>query len=150
MQATLIECQVSQDHTVSRVRFSLHLLQQGRVGGRKGAGGRYLILQLLKAGLGEQEELLEEEEPREREKEDLAQQFHEWRSSLGKLGIPFSDLVKVFTAVLLLSSVTQPSLEDQSLAGELARVSRLLGVQQGVLVNCLTTQQVLFVLYSTV
>ena len=149
MQATLMECQVSQDHTVSRVRFSLHLLQQGRVG-RKGAGGRYLILQLLKAGLGEQEELLEEEEPREREREELAQQFHEWRSSLAKLGIPFSDLVKVFTAVVLLGSLTQPSLEDQSVTGELAKISRLLGVQQGVLVNCLTTQQVLFVPYSTV
>ena len=115
-------------------------------GGEEGSRGRYFILQLLKAGLGEQEELLEEEEPREGEREKLAQQFHEWRSSLGKLGIPFSDLVKVFTAVLLLDSVTQASLEDQSLAGELTRVSRLLGVQQGVLVSCLTTQQVVLVL----
>ena len=150
MQATLMECQVSQDHTVSRVRFSLHLLQQGRMGGRKGVGGRYLILQLLKAGLGEQEELLEEEEPRERDREELARQFHAWRSSLGVLGIPSSDLVKVFTAVVLLGSLTQPSLEDESVTGELAKISRLLGVQQGVLVKCLTTQQVIIVSYSSV
>ena len=145
-----MECQVSQDHTVSRVRFSLHLLQQGRVWGRKGLGGRYLMLQLIKAGMAEHKYLLEQEEPREKDREELALQFHEWRSSLGVLGIPSSDLVKVFTAVVLLASITQPSLEDQSMAGKMARISRLLGVQQGVLVNCLTTQQVIIVLYSLV
>ena len=150
MQATLVECQLS-GHVVVRVRLSLHLL--GGLGGR--TGGIPLILRQMVAGLGKEEweELGLEGVAREdlglvaleerSEKGDLLpRQFSAWRSSLAQLGIPFSDLVRVFASVLLLQNLNEEDILERSKRGLLRRISHLLGVQHKSLLACLNKPSV--------
>ena len=144
LQATLVECQLS-SHVVVRVRLSLHLL--GGLGGR--TGGIPLILRQMVAGLGKEEweELGLEGVAREElglvaldersEKEALSRQFSAWRSSLAQLGIPFSDLVRVFASVLLLQNINEEDIQERNKRGLLRRLSHLLGVQHKCLLACL-------------
>ena len=144
LQATLVECQLS-SHVVVRVRLSLHLL--GGLGGR--TGGIPLILRQMVAGLGKEEweELGLEGVAREElgllvldersEKEALSRQFSAWRSSLAQLGIPFSDLVRVFASVLLLQNINEEDIQERNKRGLLRRLSHLLGIQYKNLLACL-------------
>ena len=145
MQATLVECQLS-GHVVVRVRLSLHLL--GGLGGR--TGGIPLILRQMVAGLGKEEweELglegvaredlgLVSLEERSEQGALLPRQFSAWRSSLAQLGIPFSDLVKVFASVLLLQNLNEEDILERNNRGLLRRISHLLGVEHKSLLACL-------------
>ena len=147
LQATLVECQLS-SHVVVRVRLSLHLL--GGLGGR--TGGIPLILRQMVAGLSKEEweELGLEGVAREElglqvileERSEtgalLPRQFSAWRSSLAQLGIPFSDLVRVFASVLLLQNLNEEDILERNKQGLLRRLSHLLGVQHKSLLACLT------------
>ena len=150
MQATLVECQLS-SHVVVRVRLSLHLL--GGLGGR--AGGIPLILRQMVAGLGKEEweelglEGVARDElglvafGRKSENGALPRQFSAWRTSLAQLGIPFSDLVRVFASILLLQNLNEGDILEQNKRGLLRKLSHLLGVQHKSLLACLNNQSVL-------
>ena len=148
MQATLVECQLS-GHVVVRVRLSLHLL--GGLGGR--TGGVPLILRQMVTGLGKEE--WEELGLEGVVREDLGlvaldekgvllpRQFSAWRSSLAQLGIPFSDLVRVFASVLLLQNLNEEDILERNKRGLLRRISHLLGVQHKSLLACLNNANIL-------
>ena len=133
-----MECHLT-GRIVARVRLSLHLLGPARV--VEGGRGSFLILELLRAGLSRQEQeqlgletICQEIGGIGRDRRDQEEQFESWRSSLAQLGIPFSDLVKVFAAVLLLGSLEH--LEQQVVE----KVAGLLGLQEKLLVVGLSSR----------
>ena len=73
----------------------------------------------------------------------LPRQFSAWRSSLAQLGIPFSDLVRVFASVLLLQNLNEEDILGRNKRGLLRRISHLLGVQHKSLLACLNNPNVL-------
>ena len=74
-----------------------------------------------------------------------AQRFAQWKSSLAVLGIPLMDVLRVFSAILLLGNVeffnNADSFEvDHSGQEELETVARLLGVSKTLLWQGITTR----------
>ena len=76
-----------------------------------------------------------------------AQRFAEWRSSLAVLGIPFMDVVRVLSAILLLGNVEfAPGAGDDSFEvdvigqEDLNVVARLLGISKTLLWQGITTR----------
>jgi dachs protein len=76
-----------------------------------------------------------------------ADRFAEWKASLAILGIPFTDVVRVLTAILLLGNVEfAPRVGDDSFdidvigKEELNTVARLLGISTTLLWQGITTR----------
>ena len=155
-QGHFIEMAVSEG-SLYRSRIHCYFLDQSRVVRPLATERNYHIFYQMMAGLNTDERtqlglaslgvgdlhyltrgnsILDTEEEKER--------FLEWKINMAVLGIPFLDVVRVLSAVLLLGNVhfrsgTEAKLEIQG-NEELLAVARLIGVKSDLLIKGLTTR----------
>ena len=155
-QGHFIEMAVSEG-SLYRSRIHCYFLDQSRVVRPPATERNYHIFYQMMAGLNTDERtqlglaslgvsdlhyltrgnsILDTEEEKER--------FLEWKINMAVLGIPFLDVVRVLSAVLLLGNVhfrsgTEAKLEIQG-NEELLAVARLIGVKSDLLIKGLTTR----------
>ena len=152
-----IEVQVT-DNILNKTKIHCYYLDQGRVVKPPPTEKSYHIFYQMMAGLHPDERLqlglnsytvrdlnyLNMGDIRQDEMED-AERFEQWRSALAILGIPFMDVVRVLSAILLLGNVRfTPRVDrddfDVEVIGreELHSVAKLLGVSTTLLCQGLT------------
>lgn len=152
-----IEVQVT-ENVLYRTKIHCYFLDQGRVVKPPPTEKSYHIFYQMMAGLHQEERIqlgldgftvrdlnyLNIGDIRQDETED-AKRFEDWRTSLAILGIPFMDVVRVLSAILLLGNVIfTPGLGDDAfdveLMGkdELNSVAKLLGISSTLLWQGLT------------
>jgi len=152
-----IEVQVT-DNVLNRTKIHCYFLDQGRVVKPPPTEKSYHIFYQMMAGLHPDERAqlglshfgikdlnyLNMGDTRQDEMED-ADRFEQWRSSLAVLGIPFMDVIRVLSAILLLGNVRfTPRVGDDAFdveiigKEELQSAAKLLGVSVTMLIQGLT------------